>query len=188
MKDSTTSSGGSSRVTRHRRAIVLALGLGSLLCVGAAIATPGFNVISAPVQARGTTDGKIDVASEAGIKLKTKRAIDVATQQIVIGPGGHTGWHSHPGPVLVTVKTGALRVIYANDCTGVGTLYDAGDSFVDRGDETVHIARNESPTATELWATYLVPEPAGRPLRIDAPEPGPADCDEEDGDEGEDDD
>ena len=190
MKDSTTSSGGSSRVTRRPRVILLALALVSLLCVGAAVATPPFNVISAPVHARGTTDGRIDVSSEAGIKLKTRRSIDVATQQIVIGPGGHTGWHSHPGPVLVTVKSGALRVIYANDCTGLGTVYEAGDTFVDRGDETVHIARNESLTANvELWATYLVPGAPGTALRIDEADPGlPGPCDDDDGDEDEDDD
>ena len=190
MKDSTTSSGGSSRVTRRPRVILLALALVSLLCVGAAVATPPFNVISAPVHARGTTDGRIDVSSEAGIKLKTRRSIDVATQQIVIGPGGHTGWHSHPGPVLVTVKSGALRVIYANDCTGLGTVYEAGDTFVDRGDETVHIARNESLTANvELWATYLVPGAPGTALRIDEADPGPPGlCDDEDEDEDEDDD
>jgi quercetin dioxygenase-like cupin family protein len=63
-------------------------------------------------------------------------------------------WHSHPGPVLVTVKSGALRVIYADDCTGTGTLYETGDTFVDRGDETVHIARNESPAGNvEFWAS-----------------------------------
>ena len=190
MKDSTTSSGGSSRVTRRPRVILLALALVSLLCVGAAVATPPFNVISAPVHARGTTDGRIDVSSEAGIKLKTRRSIDVATQQIVIGPGGHTGWHSHPGPVLVTVKSGALRVIYSNDCTGLGTVYEAGDTFVDRGDETVHIARNESLTANvELWATYLVPGAPGTALRIDEADPGlPGPCDDDDGDEDEDDD
>jgi hypothetical protein len=185
VKDSTTSSGGSSRVKRRPRVILLALALVSLLCVGAAVATPPFNIISAPVHARGTTDGRIDVSSEAGIKLKTRRSIDVATQQIVIGPGGHTGWHSHPGPVLVTVKSGALRVIYANDCTGLGTVYEAGDTFVDRGDETVHIARNESLTANvEFWATYLVPGAPGTALRIDEADPGPpGPCDDDDEDE-----
>src|SRR5918999_5730569 len=180
--------GSAGRQRRARVTIAIASGVG-LLLVGAALATPSFNVISAPVHARGTTDGRIDVSSEAGIKLKTRRAIDVATQQIVIGPGGHTGWHSHPGPVLVTVKSGALRVIYANDCTGLGTVYEAGDTFVDRGDETVHIARNESLTANvELWATYLVPGAPGTALRIDEADPGPpGPCDDDD-DEDEDDD
>jgi hypothetical protein len=176
------------RVSKRRRMVATAVGLGFLLCVGAALATPGLNVLSAPVHARGTTDGKIDVSTKA-VKLKTKKAIDFATQQIVIGGNGHTGWHSHPGPVLVTVKSGGLRVIYANDCTGVGTLYEAGDSFVDRGSETVHIARNESATANvELWATYLVPGAPGTAFRIDAPEPTVPTCNDDDDDDDDDED
>jgi hypothetical protein len=35
----------------------------------------------------------------------------------------------------VTVKSGALRLIYAGDPTWVGTVYEAGESFIDRGDE-----------------------------------------------------
>jgi hypothetical protein len=185
--------GSAGRQRRARVTIAIASGVG-LLLVGAALATPSFNVISAPVHARGTTDGRLDVSSEAGIKLKTRRAIDVATQQIVLGPGGHTGWHSHPGPVLVTVKSGALRLIYADDCTGLGTVYEAGDTFVDRGDETVHIARNETPSnvnegKVEFWATYLVPGAPGTALRIDEADPGPpGPCDDDDEDDDEDDD
>ena len=78
-----------------------------------------------------------------GVHLKTKGSTDVVTQKIRIGGGGHTGWHSHPGPVLVTIKSGATAAsIYADDATCAGTLYEAGDSFIDRGDENVHIARN----------------------------------------------
>jgi quercetin dioxygenase-like cupin family protein len=182
--DSSIQTRSAGRRGRARVTIAIAFGVGFLL-VGAALATPGFNVLPSPVHARGTTDARINVSSEAGIKLKTKRSIDVATQQIVLGPGGHTGWHSHPGPVLVTVKSGALRVIYASDCTGVGTLYEAGDTFVDRGDETVHIARNESPAGNvEFWATYLVPGAPGTPLRIDEADPGPTGaCDDDDEDD-----
>ena len=186
--DSLIRTGSTTPRTRTRLTIVIAFGVGFLL-VGAALATPGFNVLPSPVHARGTTDGRINVSSDAGIKLKTRRAIDVATQQIVLGPGGHTGWHSHPGPVLVTVKSGALRLIYADDCTGLGTVYDAGDTFVDRGDETVHIARNESSTTNvEFWATYLVPGAPGTGLRIDEADPGPPGaCDDDDEDDDDDD-
>src|SRR5262245_52806714 len=29
--------------------------------------------------------------------------------------GGHSGWHYHPGPVFVLVRTGALTIYHAND-------------------------------------------------------------------------
>jgi quercetin dioxygenase-like cupin family protein len=152
------------------------LGTGFLLLVGAALATPGIGILSAPVHARGTLSEDQIVNSKSGVHLKTKGSVDVATQQIVMAGGGSTGWHSHPGPVLVTVKSGALRLIYADDQTCTDTVYEAGDSFIDRGDAVTHIARNVSSTDNvELWATYLVPGDPGTGFRIDV-SPPPSSC------------
>lgn len=151
--------------------IIVTFVAGLFVIAGAALATPGVNVLGAPVHARGTNIDELNIHSAAGIKLKTKGALDFVTQQITIGPGGTTGWHSHPGPVLVTVKSGALTLVYADDPTCQGRTYPAGQSFVDRGDETVHTALNLGPTAVELWATYLVPGDPGAPFRIDAADP-----------------
>jgi hypothetical protein len=162
---------------RRRTAILAMVGAGFLLLVGAALATPGFGILAAPVQARGTispTDGpNLVVNSKSGVHLKAKGSTDIVTQQIRIAPGGHTGWHSHPGPVLVTVKSGSVQLIYSNDTSCQGVVYEAGDSFVDRGDEVVHIARANPFDGVELWATYFVPggDPSA-PFRLDAPDPG----------------
>lgn len=163
--------------TRKHSMVAATVALGFLLLVGAALATPGFGILSAPVHARGTlgpTDGpNLVVNSKTGVHLKAKGSTDIVTQQIRIGPGGHTGWHSHPGPVLVTVKSGSLHLIYATDEACQGVVYEAGDSFVDRGDEVVHIARASAFDGVELWATYFVP--GGDPtalFRLDAPDPG----------------
>jgi hypothetical protein len=142
------------------------------LLAGIALATPGVGVISAPVWARGTHADLLNVHSKAGVKLQTREPVDFVTQQIRIGPGGSTGWHSHPGPVLVTVKSGALTIVYADDPNCDGRTYTAGQSFVDRGDENVHTAFNRGDIELELWATYLVPGEAGAPFRLDAPDPG----------------
>jgi quercetin dioxygenase-like cupin family protein len=140
---------------------------------GIALATPGVNVISAPVHARGTHEDRLAVYGDK-IHLKAKHgvSVDFATQQIVIGPGGATGWHSHPGPVLVTVKTGELTLVYADDPSCEGRTYRAGQSFVDRGSEMRHIALNKTPANVELWATYLIPGAPGTPFRIDEAAPG----------------
>jgi hypothetical protein len=138
---------------------------------GIALATPGIGIIAAPVHARGTAE-ELNVHSKAGVKLQTKSSVDFVTQQITIGPGGSTGWHSHPGPVLVTVKSGALTLVYADDPTCEGRPFAAGQSFVDRGDETVHNAFNRGATNLEFWATYLVPGEPGTPARIDEADPG----------------
>ena len=150
-----------------------AIGLVFIVLAGAALATPPLGILSAAVQARGTLGEDQLVNSKSGVHVKTKGSADLVTQKIVIGGGGHTGWHSHPGPVLVTVKTGALRLIYANDASCQGTVFGAGDSFIDRGDAVVHIARNESLLSdVELWATYFVPGEPGAPFRLDEPAQG----------------
>lgn len=163
--------------TRKRSIVAVAVAMGFLLLVGVAVATPGLGILSAPVHARGTlgpTNGpNLVVNSKSGVHLKALGSTDIVTQQIRIGPGGHTGWHSHPGPVLVTVKAGSLQLIYASDEACQGVAYEAGDSFVDRGDENVHIARASPFDGVELWATYFVPggDPSA-PFRLDAPDPG----------------
>jgi hypothetical protein len=74
--------------------------------------------------------------------------------------------------VLVTIKEGSLQLIYADDTSCQGTVYEQGDSFIDRGDETVHIARASPLTGVVLWATYFVPgTPTTTAFRIDAADP-----------------
>jgi hypothetical protein len=156
----------------RKRRVAVAVVAGLFLVAGAALATPGVGVISAPVHARGTNADDLNIHSDAGIKLKTRNPLDFVTQTITIAPGGTTGWHSHPGPVLVTVKAGALKVVYASDPSCSGRTYTAGESFVDRGDENVHTALSVGAVPVELWATYLVPGAPGAPFRLDAPDPG----------------
>ena len=75
---------------------------------------------------------------------------DVVTQSLTVAPGGTTGWHGHPGPVLATVKSGALTVVYADDTSCQGTTYTAGQSFIDFGNVKVHTALNRGPTNVDL--------------------------------------
>lgn len=68
-----------------------------------------------------------------------RRTVDVkngeqtVVQQIVLAPGGHTGWHSHPGPVVVVVQAGELIVTQGNNRTCTGVTYTAGQAFMDPG-------------------------------------------------------
>ena len=158
---------------KHRHLKILATFLlGLLVIVGAAIATPGIGVLGAPVHARGTLADQLNVRSGSGIELVARSSVDVVTQQITIAPGGSTGWHGHPGPVLVTIKSGAMTLVYANSPGCAGRTYTAGQSFVDRGDEVIHNAFNLGSEPLDFWATYLVPGAPGAAFRIDAPDPG----------------
>ncbi len=47
--------------------------------------------------------------------VNTKGESDVYILENRIAPGGSFGWHSHPGPSLVVVKTGTLTLYRADD-------------------------------------------------------------------------
>ena len=115
------------------------------------------------------------VASAFGLPAARKvPAADFAVQQVTLGPGGTTGWHTHPGPALVLVRSGEFT-LYGAEAGCTPTLYKAGQSFVDAGFGNVHIGRNEAPAGNvELYVVYLAPAGAG--VRIDAPKPAPSTC------------
>lgn len=142
---------------------------------GAVLLTPGSGVLSAAVKVRASfadpTDIKIKLQNGSKEVIHVPDARETVVQEIVIGPGGHTGWHSHPGPVVVLIKAGTMSFYDGNDPTCTVRTYTAGQSFVDSGQGHVHIARNESTTSNlELWAVYFDVPPGGA-FRIDAPAP-----------------
>ncbi|MDQ3373343.1 MAG: cupin domain-containing protein [Acidobacteriota bacterium] len=101
-----------------------------------------------------------------------RAAQETAIGQLVWSPGGHTGWHTHPGPAVVLVKSGQLSFYDGEDPTCTARIYSAGQSFIDSGQGHVHLVRNESQTENaEVWTTYFDVPPGGA-TRIDAPNPG----------------
>lgn len=130
-----------------------------------AAATPPSGV-AAEVLARGTIAqaGHVRVG---GIKLATRGPIDVATVHVTFQPGGSTGWHVHPGPALVTVKTGRLTLHRAKGCRT--RAFNAGQTFLELGPDDVNLTRNETGGVTETVVTFLLP--VGAPVTVDAPAP-----------------
>lgn len=156
-------------------ALVAAVGI----TAGVATATPGSGIVDAPVVARGSFPDRTDVRFTFEIDnrrhlARIRETADTVVQQIVLGPGGHTGWHTHPGPVVVVVQQGKLTVYQGKDRTCTGRTYEAGQAFVDPGQGNVHIAQNQGDVNTEVWATYFDVPPGGSP-RIDAADPGHCD-------------
>ncbi len=101
------------------------------------------------------------------VELKTKGLSDVYVVRNVIVPGGHTGWHSHPGPSVVSVVSGEATEYRSDDLQG--TVYPAGTAFVDEGGDHAHIVVNEGDTDLVLVAVQILP--FGAPRRIDEPAP-----------------
>jgi len=102
-------------------------------------------------------------------RINTKGESDVWVLENRIAPGGSFGWHSHPGPSLVVVKTGALTLYRADDPKCTPQLVEAGSGFVDAGGD-IHVVRNEGSIETVVYVMSLVPRGATR--KIDQPRPG----------------
>ena len=108
------------------------------------------------------------------IELEAAQAIDIATQIVTFQPGGFSGWHTHPGPVYFTVKSGTLTVYEGDDPSCTPLAFPAGTRAVQAGSNThIHMVRNETASIAEALVTYMVP--VGTPqmqLRTDLPNPG----------------
>ena len=95
---------------------------------------------------------------------------DTAYQQLTIQPGGHTGWHTHPGPTFVAVAEGE-GTLYHGTSGCPSHKYGVGAGFMQPETE-VHNMRNEGSTPLVLWAFYaLPPGTSNAAIRVDQPQP-----------------
>jgi quercetin dioxygenase-like cupin family protein len=153
---------------RKRTALMLAV-VTALAVVGTALATMPSGIAVTPF-VRATLDANKPhdriKASADHVKLHTKGATDVAMQTIFSPPGGSSGWHSHPGVVLVAVQSGTVTLYDAHCHT---TQYGPGQAFVEVGDHAL-LVRNNTTSNAVLYVTLIVPKSAPL-LRIDKPQP-----------------
>lgn len=149
---------------RHAPAMVTAVAALALLIPTVAVANPGSGVANLTTLSDGALAGPTKVNIPDIVKLQTYGDLRVLTQELTIHPGGNTGWHSHPGPVLVTVKSGIFRY-QETDCSFVD--YPAGQTILDPGNGHIHIGRSVGTVDLDLSVTYLIPP--GVAPRIDAP-------------------
>jgi quercetin dioxygenase-like cupin family protein len=161
--------------------LVLLLGvLGAAVYGGVALATDPSGVITTPIGvgrfANIDSTTKTDIEAGAATdfwqaRIDTKGASDLYVLQNTIAPGGTFGWHSHPGPSLVIVKSGTATFYMADDPTCSPHVVTTGSGFVDNGHDT-HVVRNEG--TVDLVTVVVSFVPAGFARRIN--EPAPANC------------
>src|SRR5262249_6559012 len=108
----------------------------------------------------------VDEGPDHGVMIMTRGLSDVYVVHNRIVPGGHTGWHSHPGPSIISVVSGQATEYH--DGNPNGTPHPAGTAFVDEGTHA-HILVNEGGTALGPAASKVLPP--GAPRRIDDPAP-----------------
>lgn len=161
-------------MTQDRMRLILAGGITAAVAAMTpvpAMATPGsgFTAVKqdkgqfGPLMLKGEKDGFWDV------KLQAKSNTDMYVVRNSVAPGGHSGWHTHPGPSLITVTVGEITAYDGHDPLCSSRVYRAGETFVDGGGDHVHLLRNETSAPAETVAVQFLPEGATR--RIDAPEP-----------------
>ena len=102
-----------------------------------------------------------------GAGLAAMPGTNTVVARFTFGPNSSTGWHTHPGKTLVTVKSGTFTVYHAQDCEP--RVYGPGDAFVELP-STVHIGRNETGSVVELGVVFFGVPIGGSP-RIDQPQP-----------------
>jgi hypothetical protein len=93
--------------------------------------------------------------------------------RITVQPGAQFPWHTHSGPVVVTIAQGELVYVPASDC--IERPYPAGTAFVDPGHGHVHTAFNRTGGPTVFYATFFE-VPAQGPLTITEGVEPPAGC------------
>jgi quercetin dioxygenase-like cupin family protein len=144
--------------------------LGVAVCAGAVLATPPAGVT--PTEYGIGKFGPIDTKGTIGAwssKMRTTRATDIHVLSNRIAPGGSFGWHSHPGPSFVIIKSGTATVYLGADPACRPHRFRAGSGFVDRG-LAVHVVRNEG--KVDLVTVVVSFTPRGAERRIDEADPG----------------
>jgi quercetin dioxygenase-like cupin family protein len=107
-----------------------------------------------------------DMEEEFSSHLATDGASNVITQEVFFVPGGTTGWHSHPGILLLTLAADSGSVDWYDSRCGK-TVYNAGDSWTEG--TKLHDVVNRSTTNAHFLITYVVAQGVGK--RTDKPAP-----------------
>jgi cupin domain len=107
--------------------------------------------------------------SSVDVKIEAKHPLDVVVRTHDYAVDSSTGWHTHPGPVLITVVQGEVTFYDYDDPTCTPTVVSAGQGYVDTGHG--HIGRNESgQPARDVTVIFA---PVALPFRDELDAPGP---------------
>jgi quercetin dioxygenase-like cupin family protein len=137
--------------TRRRIAALAALAVTGL---GALAATTygdpsGLNVT--PL-ALATLDGPVRL-DNAGIEMHMRAARDALTARLEFAAHGTTGWHTHPGPVIVQVASGTLTLTRSGRHGCVSETFGPGSGFIEQGDLVHQASAGDEPVV--VYATFL---------------------------------
>jgi len=139
------------------------------VCVSTTTAEPPVGVTPTLI-GRGTYEAfNVKVDSQfVEFVAEAKRAVDIVVRNHDYAPGSSTGWHTHPGPVFITVLEGKVTFYEYDDPTCTPKVVSKGQGYVDTG--RGHIGRNE--TGAPAKDVTVILAPVGLPFRGELSAPG----------------
>lgn len=154
------------------RVMVAAVGGAVIVGVGVAFAAhaPEIDPATVPTGLFVTHNRVADVPISALARAAAAKGADMQMAHLRFGANQAFAWHTHPGPVIVSVRRGSLTYqdTAANECRN--RTYVAGEGFVDPGFGHVHrvIA---GPAGADIYSTGIYP-PGYEidPILVSAPE------------------
>ncbi|MEP7335551.1 MAG: hypothetical protein ABI717_07200 [Actinomycetota bacterium] len=157
---------------KTRIALVVAIALLAPAAFVASIVASPASGVTPTLLARGTyAEFKESAVRDSPVEFraKTKSPIDVVVRQHDYQLGSTTGWHSHPGPVFITVTLGQLTYYLYDDPQCTPHVVSKGQGFVDDG--SGHMVRNESGQPAQDVSVIIAPVGGAFRGELAAPSP-----------------
>lgn len=99
------------------------------------------------------------------VKFQTKDPTVVRVQKLVFAAGGYSGWHHHPGTIIVAVESGIVTLFDANcGSKSYGPGNPNGSVFVEGHDEA---QQAYSAAGATVYVTYIAPNASPPVFRIE---------------------
>ena len=148
--------------TKRRWLIAVVLGAAGMgLLAGSALGSPGGGFDAIILGHRATLASPVHSNMDR-IKFQTKDPVDFQMQTITYHPGGFSGWHYHPGFVLVIVESGHITT-HTADCQT--KIYGPHESFFESGHEPFMVSNDSPSEDAVVYASFVAPK--GSPFRIE---------------------
>ena len=151
----------------HGRALAILIGIGISAAAVAAIAlgSPGSGSVTTVLGHRAALPNSVQVNDDR-IKFQTKDPTDFLVQTITFQPHGFSGWHAHPGVVMVVVESGQITTHDENCKT---KTYGPHEVFVESGTAPFMVSNESNTDNAVVYATLVAP--AGSPFRVETDPP-----------------
>lgn len=150
-----------------RKVILAVAGITAIAAAGStiALASAGSLATTTILGHRATLAEGIKVHQDQ-IKFQTKESTDVLVQTITFQPHGNSGWHFHPGVVIVVVESGHVTT---HDARCETVTYGPHQAFVESGTAPFMVSNESGTEAAVVYATLVVP--TGNLFRIETAAP-----------------